>query len=667
MPNLKTPSLWGIDYYPEHWGDEEMGRDMDTWCDMGCNVVRIGEFAWHLMEKEDGCFDFSYFDHVIRELKNRQLKVIFGTPTATFPAWLAQKHPSVFSMDEHLQTRAFGGRRQYCYNSEVYRKYSMRLVNALVEHYQSEEAIVAWQVDNEFGHENSDQCYCPTCQLAFQRFLQDKYINIQKLNEVYGTIFWGQTYNSFAEIPAPLKTITVHNPSLLLDWARFRSFSLNRYANEQIELVKTYRGEGQLVTTNLPGGFFSKQYDHVETCKGIDVVSYDNYPVWGGQKEPIEPAAIAMLLDFVRGVKHQNFWILEQLMGAQGHDVIGYLPRPNQAKMWSWQALARGCESLLFFRDRGMDRGAEQFCYGILDHDNKRGRKFAEARSFFEEAKSHEGLIQTDFEADVAVLYDRDNVWSWQNQRQSNGLDFEGELLRLYRPFYRRNIKTDVIPVDRPFEAYKVLVLPVLQIVDELLADRLKAFVAGGGIVLSSFRTGIRNKDNNLHRNLTAPCHVSDLFGIEIPEVESLLDGLSVPVSGVESFKPVCNQVYGQGYVWRDMIHPITARPLYTYDDAPYSHYACVTENDFGKGKAYYVGAGLDQKSMEVLVDHVIANTDLKPLHSDPGVEVVERIMRENGQEHKVQLVMNHGHEERTYGKHHLPAFGTLVLRQDEL
>ena len=34
----------------------------------------------------------------------------------------------------------------------------------------------------------------------------------------------------------------------------------------------------------------------------------------------------------MRGTKRENFWMItEAIMGAQGHDVIGYLPRPNQA------------------------------------------------------------------------------------------------------------------------------------------------------------------------------------------------------------------------------------------------------------------------------------------------------------------------------------------------
>lgn len=57
--------------------------------------------------------------------------------------------------------------------------------------------------------------------------------------------------------------------------------------------------------------------------------------------------------------------------------------RPNQAKMWSYQSMAHGADSLMYFRYRGATKGAEQFCYGVIDADNVKRRKFYEVQSFF--------------------------------------------------------------------------------------------------------------------------------------------------------------------------------------------------------------------------------------------------------------------------------------------
>nr|WP_238159125.1 beta-galactosidase [Priestia megaterium]MDH3169756.1 beta-galactosidase [Priestia megaterium] len=91
----------GVDYYPEHWPENMIEEDIQGIKELGSNMVRIGEFAWHLMEPKEGEYDFSFFDSVIKKLKKQNIDVMFGTPTATFPAWLAKQHPSILSKDEN--------------------------------------------------------------------------------------------------------------------------------------------------------------------------------------------------------------------------------------------------------------------------------------------------------------------------------------------------------------------------------------------------------------------------------------------------------------------------------------------------------------------------------------------------------------------------------------
>ena len=98
----------GVDYYPEHWDIDMMDSDFTRMKEMGVNTIRIGEFAWHMMESDEGKYDFSFFDNVIKKAKEYGLKVIFGTPTATFPAWISKAHPSILSEDIHGNKRVFG-------------------------------------------------------------------------------------------------------------------------------------------------------------------------------------------------------------------------------------------------------------------------------------------------------------------------------------------------------------------------------------------------------------------------------------------------------------------------------------------------------------------------------------------------------------------------------
>lgn len=615
----------GVDYYPEHWDIPMMDEDMARIRKMGANMIRIGEFAWHLMEREEGQYDFSFFDGVIEKAKTYGLKVMFGTPTATFPAWLAKKHPSILSEDAWGHKRVFGGRRQYCYNSRIYQEYTRRIVEKLVGHYREEEAIVAWQIDNELGHEGSDMCYCGQCHRDFQDFLKAKYQDIHRLNETYGTIFWGQTYNDFDEIPMPQPTITTHNPALCLDWARFRSYAINRYGQLQIDWVRRYKGAHQQITHNFFGGFFEKAYDQNVMAAALDFASYDNYPVWGGLREPLKPAHIAMTHDYIRGLKNKNYWIVEELMGAQGHDVIGYLPRPNQAKMWAYQAMAHGCENMLFFRWRGMTRGAEQFCLGIIDQNNEEGRKYREVQSFMQDVIRYKAVIESEIVPEIAVLYDYDNIWSWHYQPQSSQFNFTDELVRLYTPFYQLNAQLDVISVQKDFSRYKVLLVPVLQIIDEPLARRFEAFVRQGGIIVFSFRAGIKDRNNNIHFQNTFPSHIRGITGIRIEESESLQAGQIAEIKGVDAYA-------GHGgfcTVWRDLIVPQGAKTLYRYGDHFYRERACVTKNQYGPGTVYYIGGGVDNHILYNIAKEIVVGQRIPHVESPEGLEVYRRVVNQ--------------------------------------
>ena len=63
----------------------------------GISVIRIAEFAWSKVEPEEGVFTYDFFDEFLDLCSEKQMKVIFGTPTATPPAWLTEKYPEVLN------------------------------------------------------------------------------------------------------------------------------------------------------------------------------------------------------------------------------------------------------------------------------------------------------------------------------------------------------------------------------------------------------------------------------------------------------------------------------------------------------------------------------------------------------------------------------------------
>lgn len=645
----KDDMIRGVAYYPEQWDPATIGRDLDRIVSLGCNAIRIGEFGWHIMEREEGDYDFSFFDGVIEKAKERGLKVMFGTPTATAPAWLVRRYPEVSSEFADGRVRTFGGRHTCCYSSEVYVDRARRIVRKLAEHYRDEKAIFAWQIDNELGHEGSDVCWCDKCRDGFRRWLEKKYSDIGELNARYGTAFWSQQYNSFDEIYAPNATITVHNPSLRLDWERFCSDKIVAFAKMQADTIKSVIPTA-IVVHDFAGGGLSKSLDYCAVSRTIDKVAYNNYPVWGGQREPLPPSEIAFALDYVRGLKQQGFWITEAILGAQGHDITGYMPRPGQAAMWSMQAVARGSDGIMFFRYRGAVKGAEQFCYGLVDSDDCEGRKWKEAKGFFEDLKKIGEKAPCVPEAKVCMLYDFDSLASFRLQRQSLIFDAEAEMKKLHAAFYRVNVPVDVLPWDACFESYAIVVLPNATICRKELRERLKTYTAQGGAVIATFRASVKDTDNNLTLGEKLPVGLTDLFGVAVEESESLWEEDDAKLKGESG----AAKKSARAGVFRDMCLPQGAETLYSYDDPFFGQYAAITKNKYGKGLAFYLGCSPEAEVVDEIVSKACAFAHVDPVYSPKGVEIVERRFADG----RIRFIINHSAETVYYSTCRLKPFG---------
>lgn len=638
----------GVDYYPEQWDAEFLEQDLARMVSAGINCIRIAEFAWHLMEPKEGQFSFDYFAHVLDRAEHYGLKVMLGTPTATLPAWLAKKYPEVLSVDEFGIKRHFGGRRQACLNSPVYREKSALISTKMAEAYANHQAVIAWQIDNELGHETSDWCYCHHCEREFQNYLQAQFESVEELNYRLGTVFWSQSYNDFNEIELPRPTIPAKNPGLMLYFYRFRAETITRFTREQAAILRRIIQENQEITHNYPGDYYNKAQNFTDISEYLDVVALNNYPVWGGLEQPVEYGKIAMKLDQTRGfLPGKNFWITEQLIGAQAHTIMGYLPRPGQARLWSWQAMLHGCNNLIYFRWHTATKGAEQFCYGVLDHDNQDGPRYHEMQQVFNEARRYESELNQPIKAEVALIYNPDNIFAWKIQPQSVAMDIHHEHFRLYQGFIRHNVAIDVIDIRQAIDTYKVVLLPAPLLLTNEQITNLVDFIQNGGIVISSFRAAIKDQDNAVYFNQDNPW--LKVAGLKAYYIESLGNNSQVTIrnpSGVEY----------QAGVWRDMLEVIAgsnAQTIYNYSDE-FTSYAAVTETAIGAGKLIHIATGiLDKEFWLNLASQVLTLQNIPARLTPDGVEIIRR--------GNTDFILNHNNHTVRYNDLELEPYAVLI------
>ena len=340
-------------------------------------------------------------------------------------------------------------------------------------------------------------------------------------------------------------------------------------------------------------------------------------------------------------------------MGAQGHDITGFLPRPNQAKMWSWQGMARGCDSLIYFRYRGATKGAEQFCYGILDADNVKRRRFYEVQSFFTEAKKYENALSAPVESEICIIYDYDSLASFRIQQQSILLDCEREMKRYHKLFYDVNKMVDVIPAERDFSKYKIVIIPHMIVGKPDFINRLREYAGNGGCVIMTYRTAIKDENNNLTFGKVLPVDCLDLTGAYIEETESVQEYDCIPLEGEGAN---AGKTASAG-IFRDMLVPETAETLYRYGDDFYTGFSAITRNLYGSGRVYYMGTTPEEKVLREIAGEAMAFAGIEPVDSPEGVEIVKRAG--NGQ--KVTFIINHNGRETSFNGMTLAPFEVKV------
>jgi beta-galactosidase len=602
---------FGVCFYPEQWPESYWEDDARRMQECGVNTVRIGEFGWAVMEPREGHYDFSLFDRAIETFGRHGIKVIFGTPTATPPKWLTQKYPEVLNACETGQPVNDQSRRQYSYNSPVYRRFSRNIVETLARHYQGNTNIIGWQIDNEMNNENSES-FSASDRGAFRSWLRQKYGTLDALNARWGTVFWSQTYSDWNQIDLPFPTPAFHNPALMLDFKRFLSDSATSYLDEQVSILRHYR-PNDFLTHN--GAF--RNINYYDFSRDLDLHAYDNYPTF--EANPRYPTGAA--LTSVRGF-NGRMMIMEELTGPAGQTYMLRTPQPGQVRLWAMQTIAHGADGLLHFRWRAAQRGAEEYWYGVLDHDNVPRARFEDFKKEGQELeKIGPQIVGSKIVSDIAVIKDFEDEWVFDFQFLTTELKVNAAYGALFRAASEQRQNIDFVSPDADLNKYKIVFAPTLTLTDAKLSERLKQFVQQGGTLVMSAHSAIKDRDNAF-TGATIPIGLTNVFGVELASFQtyqppshtnnSVLfgDGNPIPVS-----------------VFAEVLHPTSARVIGHWARDYFKDHPAATEQSFGKGKAIYYGSLFNLDAARYLIRHYATEAGLKPLLAEvpEQIEVTRR------------------------------------------
>ena len=632
---LKAEKIYyGGDYNPDQWDEATIAEDMRLFRKAGINLLTLPVFSWAKLEPEEGVYDFGWLDKIIDQIWANGIHVCLATPTTAQPAWLSTRYPEVLPVDIQGRKRTHGMRVFFCVNSLKYRERAAAIAEEFAKRYAHHPALAMWHVSNEYG----TYCYCPTCQAKFRLWLRRRYGTVEGLNEHWHTTFWGRIVTSFEEVtlPTELNDDYRFNPAIQLDYMRFVTDSTAECFMNEYRVLKKYNPEIP-VQTNMSG--FIKKLDQFTLTKCLDVVGWDNYP-W--PNDP--PYFVAMKHDIMRGLKGgQSFVLTEQSPNQQNWQPYNKLKRPGEVRMLSYQAMAHGADTCLFFQMRQSIAGQEKFHGAIISHaGHEHTRVFRESEALGHElAAIGDAFLEGRTPARVAMLMDWNSWWALElTSGPSKDMDFLKTFSRYYHAFHRRNIPVDIVnPSDRELTGYDLVVAPMLYMTKEGVGEKITEFVRQGGTLVTTVMSGLVDENDRCIFG-EYPGKLRDVLGIWVEEVDALRpdERNRILMNGT---MPGMADSYECTFLC-DLLHTRSAEALATYESDFYAGMPVITRNHFGMGKAYYIGTEPDDAFLSDFMGQLCQDIGLTPPF--PAAENVEVTRRVNDKGTTI-FVLNHNHE----------------------
>ena len=631
--------LHGGDYNPDQWLDRPdiLDKDVELMRKAHVNCVSIGIFSWARLEPAEGVYDFAWLDEVIDRLWKGGIHVILATPSGARPAWMAQKYPEVLRVNDRYQRYHFGGRHNHCLTSPVYRRKVREMDTRLAERYANHPAVILWHLSNEM----SGECHCELCQEKWRDWLKDKYGTLDKLNDAWWTSFWAHRYTDWSQVEAPGNMAETSTNGMYIDWRRFNTWQCKTFMMAERDAVKAVNPELK-VTANLMERFWD--YDYFDLCEEMDVVSWDSYPLWHSGDDVARAAEFAMNHDMMRSFKDQPFLLMESTPSQVNWKPVNKLKRPGMHLLSSMQALAHGSQSVLYFQWRKGRGAAEQFHGAVVDHDGRDDTRVF--RDVTQVGKALEALMPIyDREkqpAQACIIYDWSNWWAidYAQTGQAKNMKYFDSVNMHYRSLWQLGVNVDFRDTRActDLSRYKLVICPMLFMMNEAFTQKLRDYVAHGGTVLVTYFSGVVD-EHGLAWLGGAPHNLLDVLGVRGTELDALFpeDEQALVMADGRCFKvsELCEIPEMHG-----------AATLGTYGEDFYAGMACLTKNAFGQGQAYYLAAKVEQAGLDAIYAAIAGELSLKCALTDTlphGVIATERggavfLQNYSGQRQQVTL-----------------------------
>ncbi len=487
---------------------------------LGFNTVRAW-VDWASGEPAQRSYQFEALDVLLELAEEEGLKLMLQVYMDSAPQWVGERYPDSLFVSANGQAIQPESSPGYCRDHPGVRQADTAFYEALARHASRSPAFVGWDLWSE-PHvinwanptyiQNPEFCFCPHTRRRFRGWLQRKYGTLDRLNEA-----WYRRFTSWEQVE-PNRLSTILSYTDYIDWKAFIVTKLGEDLKERYDAVK--RGAPRtIVTSHAAGvGLFASphhwegQADDWTMAAQVDFYGTSFYPKHSAFVDRDVPWRGA-LLDFTRSFGfdegRRGFYVGE-LQGGFGTIALNVSPTvtPQDLRIWTWSALARGAKGINYYAWYPMSTGYESGGFGLNHLDGTITERATLAGSIARVMDRNQALFlaATPPRAEVAIVYNPLAHFVGGRQRAAAYGGPQGEvagierdsLLGVYRALFGRNVPLDFVHIDRlspeKLRQYKIVIFPYPLMMPEAAAGVFREYVSGGGTLVAEARLGWNNE-----------------------------------------------------------------------------------------------------------------------------------------------------------------------------
>jgi len=589
---------FGFQYYrsPTPYRDQ-WETDLRRIADKGFNCVKYW-IQWRASHPEENRFEFDDVRELMDLAERNGLKVVLNVIFDVAPAWFYRRYPDsvMIAADGYrlepraLNSRQIGGAPGPCYHHPEGQREKDRFLTAAVEAFKDHPTLWVWDLWNEpelttsirreLAFENQ-VCYCGRSTAEFGEWLRRKYVDLPALNEK-----WQRTYGSWEEIEAPRGKAVFND---MVDWRLFMSDALTDDLRRRAAVVRTFDTQHPVMVHTVPGPIFN-----------LITSGSDDF-------------RLAEQCDLFGNSLGSSAWSADLLLSAAGgkkviNSEIHALPGDTamKPKQLEWSELkrhiliplARGITGYLFWQYRPEVLGHEAPAWGSTYLDGSDTPWLKDMERLNERIQSSkEELLRGSRPSDrIAILYSPENQIA--NFAAYGHLDTYFESVQgAHKLLHDLNYKVEFLHggqlTEESLSRYRCLWMPYPLYLDERTCSFLRAWIEGGGRLVSECSFGALQAENGSHSYKVPGYGFDEVFGVRetwihsVQHLEHSYREETVSEAGRIPLQSCDGEELGGAYYKSDVVarHDVETLARYAQDDAP-----AITLADYGQGSAMWIG-----------------------------------------------------------------------------